>query len=46
MFAGFLDRAIVQGHANAVIHEPCGLLTNSEVTTHFAGGNSILAIDD
>lgn len=35
---------VVQGHADAVKHEPCGLLSDTKGTGHFAGANAVLAI--
>lgn len=44
--AGLLDRAIVKRHANAMVQEPCGLLSDTKIAGHFAGTNAVLAIHD
>lgn len=44
--AGFLDKAVMQRHADAVIQEPSRFLSDADVLCDFAGANTVLAIDD
>ena len=42
----FLNRAIVERHADAMIEKPCGLLSDPQIASDFARTDSVLAVHD
>src|SRR5581483_6248279 len=42
--ANLSERAILQSKSQTLQHEPCGLLSNSQILCYFIGRNSVLAV--